>query len=78
VARAGKRWDLGPCHRWSPYSFASNLGDCPATLHRLAQAGIVTPTRVDQHGSRWWDLRELRRQIDDYLGNSGGGKPTFG
>lgn len=37
------------------------------TLHRFAQAQIVRAARVDADGSRWWNLPELRDQIDSYV-----------
>jgi hypothetical protein len=41
------------------------------TLFRFAEAGIVTPARVDPDGARWWNLREMRHQIATYLDDHG-------
>lgn len=36
-------------------------------LQRWARAGVVTAARVDTDGERWWNLRDLRRQVAAYL-----------
>ncbi len=38
-----------------------------ATLHRFADARIVSPARVDPDGTRWWNLRDVRGQVGAYL-----------
>ena len=48
-------------------SAAETLRMSAPTLFRFAEARIVTPARIDPDGTRWWNLREMRRQIANYL-----------
>lgn len=50
---------------------AEALGMPAPTLFRFLEASIVTPARVDPDGSRWWNLRDTRRQIAAYLADNG-------
>jgi hypothetical protein len=50
---------------------AEALSMSAPTLFRFAEAGIVTPARVDPDGARWWNLREMRHQIATYLDDHG-------
>ncbi len=57
---------------------AEALRTTATSLHRFAQARIVTPARVDPDGSRWWHLPELRSEIASYLDDTDPDKPPFG
>ena len=48
-----------------------------AALERWADAGLIAPAGVDEHGDRMWDPGMLRRQISRYVDRSddGGGEP---
>jgi hypothetical protein len=50
---------------------AEALGMPAPALFRFADAGIVTPARVDTEGFRWWNLRDMRHQIAAYLDDHG-------
>jgi hypothetical protein len=46
---------------------AEALGTPEHTLHRFADAGIITPARGGSARSRSWNLHDLRRELAAYL-----------